>query len=51
MIHTDVILKGKITQAEDETISGRYGLGCGAGFLATWIISYVIHRRRSEPKA
>jgi hypothetical protein len=50
VIHTDVVLKGKITQAEDEVISGRYGFACGVGVVAVWIIAYVVYRARSQAK-
>jgi membrane protease YdiL (CAAX protease family) len=50
ILHTEVVLKGKLTPAEDEVISGRYGFACGVGMVVIWILSFVIKGRKSSSK-
>ncbi len=46
IVHTDVILAGKLTEAQDAEISERYGMACGAGLVA--ILAVVFLRKRRE---
>ena len=41
VVHTEVILKGKITPAQDEVISERYGNICGVGLVLIWVVAYL----------
>ncbi len=40
-VHTDVILAGTITDAEDAAIAERYGFLCGLGLPVLWGICFV----------
>ena len=44
MLHTDVVLRGKITPAQDSAISGRYGTVCAIGLIVIWVV-YSIRNR------
>jgi hypothetical protein len=43
--HTDVILAGKITDAEDAAISGLYGVVFGFGVAVLWVLCFVLAKR------
>jgi hypothetical protein len=45
IIHTNVILAGKITPQQDEKISEGYGKVCGGGLVAAWVLSYLFRKR------
>jgi hypothetical protein len=45
VVHTDIILKDKITKEQDSRISGVYGQICAFGLLVVWI-SFAIARKR-----
>jgi hypothetical protein len=44
-IHTDVILAGKITDAEDAAISSLYGVAFGFGVVVLWVLCFVLAKR------
>ena len=44
-VHTSIILKGKITPAQDELISYQYGQALVLGLILIWIFFGVILRR------
>ena len=44
IVHTSVILKGKLTAKQDERISELYGQVCGFGLVAIWVITWLIER-------
>jgi hypothetical protein len=46
MIHTNVILAGKITPEQDEAISNAYGFVCGAVLGAFWTVLMVWRLKR-----
>ncbi|MFH0888067.1 MAG: hypothetical protein V1871_02525 [Planctomycetota bacterium] len=48
IIHTNVILKDKITQAQDEAISEKYGQFCAGGLMAIWILTYLLRKRQAK---
>jgi len=41
-VHTDVILAGRVTQAEDEAISEMYGFAFALGLVVLWGIAFLI---------
>ena len=43
---TDVMLAGKITPQQDEQISEKCGMACGAGALLIWVIVFTRKRPR-----
>ncbi len=43
IVHTSVFSAGKLTEAQDEEISERYGMACGAGLVG--ILALVFLRR------
>jgi len=45
-LDTEVLRKGKLTPEQDEFISERYGQIGGFLFGATWIVAYLLHRRK-----
>lgn len=45
IVHTSVILGGRITEAEDEAISGKYGMACGLGTVGILLFFYLIRNR------
>ena len=47
IIHTNVILAGKITPQQDEKISEVYGKVCGGGLVAAWILLYLVRKRNT----
>jgi hypothetical protein len=47
-IHTEVLLGGNITPAQDEAISQMYGIAAGFGLAVFWVICFF--RLRSTPK-
>lgn len=50
IIHTDVILAGRITPEQDEKISGSYGRLCGGGIVLIWVFANLIRKRQSAEK-
>jgi len=44
--HTDVILAGKISDAEDAAISQIYGIVCGLGMVLVWVLCVLLMRAR-----
>lgn len=50
IIHTNVILKGKITQEQDKAISEKYGMLCAGGLIATWVIASLLRKRLPDKK-
>ena len=49
ILHTSVILGGRLSEAEDAAISERYGQACGGGVLAILLICYLIRNRKPGP--
>lgn len=47
IVHTNVILAGKLTPEQDERISGLYGIVCGGGLVATWYLFYLRRKRNT----
>ena len=47
-IHTEIILKGKISPAQDSAISGAYGRTAGSVLILIWILLQVISHRRKK---
>ena len=45
IVHTSVILGGKLTEAEDEALSGKYGMACGVGLVAIFVLCYLTRPR------
>lgn len=45
IVHTSVILGGRITEAEDEAISGKYGMACGLGTVGIFLFFYLFRNR------
>ncbi len=45
MLHTNVILAGRLTPQQDDRISTLYGMACGAGLVLTWFVGYVWSKR------
>lgn len=45
IMHTDVILDGKLTPEQDAAISEKYGMACGGGFVVVWAGVYMLRRR------
>ena len=48
IVHTQVVLKGTLTEAQDEALSERYGQVCGGGLVLIWVIAYVLRRRKAD---
>jgi hypothetical protein len=48
IIHTNVILAGKITPEQDEAISDKYGEACGVGVGAIWVIGALVLRKKES---
>jgi membrane protease YdiL (CAAX protease family) len=48
IVHTEVVLKGKLTEKQDEAISEKYGMICGAGLGAIWGLGYLLRRRKAD---
>lgn len=46
IVHTSVILAGKLTEAQDSEISERYGMACGAGLVV--ILAVIFLRKQRE---
>ena len=46
LVHVNVILAGKLTPAQEEALSGRYGMLCGAG--PVFICAIIFSRRQSR---
>jgi len=44
--HTEIILAGKITDAEDAAISEIYGIVFGAGLSLVWLLCFMLVRKR-----
>lgn len=42
----EVLRKGKLGPGQEELISERYGMIGGGLFVGTWIVAYLIHRRK-----
>ncbi len=45
VIHTNVVLAGKITPQQDEAISEKYGEACGTGLVAIWVITALLRKK------
>jgi hypothetical protein len=45
LIHTNIVLAGKITPQQDEAISEKYGRLCGTGLVLIWVIFGWLHKR------
>ena len=50
IIHTNVILAGRITPEQDEKISESYGKMCGGGVVAAWVLFYLFRKRNTAEK-
>ncbi len=48
VVHTQVVLKGTLTEAQDDAISERYGQVCGGGLVLIWGIAYVLRKRKAD---
>ncbi len=48
MIHTEVVLAGHITPQRNDQISQAYGMACGAGLVAIWLVAYSRHKHASR---
>jgi len=40
IVHTDVVLKGRISPEQDDAISYRYGVACGVGLAPIWLLCF-----------
>jgi len=47
IVHTNVILAGKLTPDQDDRISGAYGMLCGGGLVAAWLLFYQRRKRNA----
>jgi hypothetical protein len=47
ILHTSVILGGRLTEAEDEALSGKYGVACGIGIVAILVLAYARRGRKT----
>ena len=47
ILHTNVILAGRITPEQDDVLSGRYGAACGVGLVLIWVLFFVRKKSRS----
>ncbi len=45
IVHTNVILDGKITPEQDAAISEKYGMACGGGLIFVWAGAYLLRKR------
>ena len=45
IVHVNVLLAGKLTEAQDEEISERYGMACGAGLVGILAIVFLRKER------
>jgi hypothetical protein len=45
VFHTEVLLKGKTTPAQDEAISEAYGMACGFGVAMIWFLSAFFKKK------
>ena len=41
ILHTNVILAGRLTPEQDDAISERYGIACGAGLVLIGAVFYL----------
>jgi putative copper export protein len=48
IVHTEVVMKGTLTEQQDEAISERYGQVCGGGLVLIWMVAYVLCRRKVD---
>jgi len=48
IIHTDVLLAGKITPQQDEAISEKYGVALAIGLVVIWLFAEVFWKRRKS---
>jgi hypothetical protein len=46
MLHTEVVMKGTLSAAEDERISERYGQLAGMGAVGAGVVTYLLRRDR-----
>lgn len=46
IVHTSVFAAGKLTEAQDEEISERYGMACGAGLVVILAVIFLRKRRQ-----
>ena len=47
ILHSNVILAGRLTPEQDEALSGRYGIACGVGLVLIWVVCYS---RKQSPR-
>ena len=45
IVHTDVILKGRITKEQDSKISGVYGNITAVALVLVWIVAYQTRKK------
>jgi hypothetical protein len=45
VLHTNLILAGKITPEQDDRLSEMYGIACGIGLCVIWAIAIVKCKR------
>jgi hypothetical protein len=48
MIHTDVVLADRITPERSDQISETYGMACGVGLVAIWLVAYSRHKQANR---
>jgi len=48
MLHTNVILAGKLTPQQDDELSGQYGMACGGGIGMIWVIGVLVLRKKDR---
>jgi hypothetical protein len=48
IVHTEVILKGQLSPAEDEALSGKYGMAAGIGLVAAFVLANVLWSRKRK---
>jgi hypothetical protein len=48
IFHTEVILAGKLTKAQDIAISEQYGTVCAIGLVLIWLIAAAVLKVRED---
>jgi|GEM_PF-2463667 len=48
VVHTEVVLAGKLTPQQDEAISEKYGQLCGAGLVGIWVLLGAAPRHKGS---
>ena len=51
VIHTEVVLAGKITALQDEAISEKYGEACAYGLIAIWVLTALLRNKENSDTA